>query len=348
MKLQKPKKLQKGDKLASISLSWGGAAIFPERYQLGKKRFEEAYGVELVETRHALRDPQWLFDHPEARAQDLMEAFADPSIKGIISIIGGTDSIRMLPHIDFDVIRANPKVFMGYSDTTVSHFICLKAGVSSFYGPSILAEYAENVEMFAYTREAVRRTLFEGGVIGEIKPNLDEWTGQMLPWEKPENSKIKRIRSKPMGPQLLQGTGKIQGHLIGGCVEVVDWFRGTSLWPEPTAWDGAILFLETSEERPPAALFRYMLRCLGVMGVFDRIAGVLLGRPMCDPDPAQMMQYDKQLVEFVVRECKRPDLPILSQLDFGHSDPQFVLPIGCRAEIDCERRSLALIEPCVS
>lgn len=143
----RPQQLQAGDKVAAISLSWGGAATFPKfpnRYALGKRRLEEIFGVQVVETRHALREASWLAANPKVRADDLMEAFADSQIKGIFSIVGGEDSIRLLPHIDLKAIAQNPKVFIGYSDTTVNHFVCLKAGLSSFYGSSILAEFAEN------------------------------------------------------------------------------------------------------------------------------------------------------------------------------------------------------------
>jgi muramoyltetrapeptide carboxypeptidase LdcA involved in peptidoglycan recycling len=94
----------------------------------------------------------YLYNHPEKRAEDLMMAFKKPSIKTIFSCIGGDESVRILPYIDYEVIKNNPKIFVGYFDTTVTHFICLKAGVSSFYGPSILAEFVENVEMFDYTK----------------------------------------------------------------------------------------------------------------------------------------------------------------------------------------------------
>jgi muramoyltetrapeptide carboxypeptidase LdcA involved in peptidoglycan recycling len=116
--MRKPRKLRPGDTVAAVTLSWGGPAAFPARYAAGKEQFIKEFGIQVVETRHALRDPAWLAAHPEARAADLMEAFADPSIRGIISTIGGDESIRILPYIDPDVIASNPKVFLGYSDTS--------------------------------------------------------------------------------------------------------------------------------------------------------------------------------------------------------------------------------------
>ncbi|MFA6280826.1 MAG: S66 peptidase family protein [Bdellovibrionales bacterium] len=347
MKLIKPTKLQAGDKVAAITLSWGGAATFPDRYALGKKRLEENFGVQVVLTRHALREAAWIAANPKARADDLMEAFADPQVKAIFSIIGGEDSIRLLPYVDLNVIARHPKIFMGMSDTTVTHFMCLKAGLSSFYGPSILADMDENVEAFPYMLDSVRRTLFTSEPLGEIAPS-DEWTGEMLPWQVPENAKIKRKRHKPLGYQVLQGSGVVRGPLIGGCIEVLDWLRGTAVWPVPQQWEGAILFLETSEENPTLNQFTRMVRCFAAMGILNCVNGILLGRPMVDPDPALMTQYDVALQKVVRDECGLADLPIMTQLDFGHSAPQMVLPYGAEAEIDCERKAFSILESGVS
>src|SRR5699024_9237052 len=113
------------------------------RYEQGVQRLETVFGLHVVSMPRSLKGEDYLYEHPEARAADLMEAFQDDSIKGIIANIGGDDSIRLLPYIDFDVIRNNPKIFMGYSDITISHLFCHKAGLSSFYGPAVLTDFAE-------------------------------------------------------------------------------------------------------------------------------------------------------------------------------------------------------------
>lgn len=127
-----------------ISLSWGGAGEIPYRYEQGKKQIQDIFGLEVVETKNALKPAKWIYDNPQERANDLMEAFSDKSIKAIISNIGGEDSIRILRHIDIDVIKKNPKIFIGFSDSTITHFLCLKAGLTSFYGTSTLVGFAEN------------------------------------------------------------------------------------------------------------------------------------------------------------------------------------------------------------
>jgi len=144
----KPRKLSTGDKIATVSPSWGGPSVFPHRYQEGIHQLQEEFELQVVEMPNTLRNEDWLSRTPQARAEDLMQAFADPSIKGIFATIAGDDSIRLLSFLDLNIIRNNPKVFLGYSDTTISHLVCYKAGLVSFYGPSIMAEFAENCGMF--------------------------------------------------------------------------------------------------------------------------------------------------------------------------------------------------------
>ena len=94
-----------GDRVAAVSLSRGWPSVYPRAYQDGKRQLQEAFGIEVVESRHAMADIHWLAAHPEARAADLMEVLKDPAIHGIVSTIGGEDSIRMLPFLDYSVIR---------------------------------------------------------------------------------------------------------------------------------------------------------------------------------------------------------------------------------------------------
>src|SRR5258706_1647384 len=123
MAMLKPRKLNPGDKVATVSSSWGGPSVFPDRYQVGKQQLQKEFGLQVVEMPNTLKDASWLAHNPKARADDLMQAFADPSIKGIFTTIGGEDSIRLLTLIDFNVIHNNPQIFIGEFDTTIHHFI---------------------------------------------------------------------------------------------------------------------------------------------------------------------------------------------------------------------------------
>lgn len=347
MELIKPSKLSRGDKVAAITLSWGGAGEIPHRYNAGKKQLEEQFGVEVVETRHALKSAEWIYKNPRARADDLMEAFSDSRVKAIFSTIGGDDSIRLLPFVDLSVIRNNPKIFMGYSDTTVSHFMCYAASVTSFYGPSILTGLAENGGMHPYLISTLTKTLFTSSAIGELVPNTDGWTVERLEWKNPSNQSIKRKLQPPIPWRWLNGSGKIQGHLLGGCAEVLEFLKETSLWPQKSVWKGAIFFLETSEEAPSPSMLRRWLRNYAISGVMEQVSAFVVGRPGGNIPPEKFSDYDDAILETLVGEFGYTQLPIVTCMDFGHTDPMFVLPFGVKAELDCEEKKFSILENAV-
>ncbi len=341
MKLQKPNMLVPGDNIAAVSPSWGGAGKFPHRYQAGKRQLEAAYGVRVIEMPNTLKSDEWLHANPQARAADLMQAFSDPDIKAIIATIGGSDSIRLLPYLDLEVIAGTPKIFMGYSDTTCLHFACVKAGLSSFSGPAIMTGFAENGGIFPYLANALRAALFSKAPIGAIL-NAPEWTGEEMDWTRPENQERPRRMTPAQGRQCLQGHGLAAGALIGGCIDVFPMLLGTAIWPSLASFNDAILFLETSEQAPSPNLVRYIMRNLGVQGVLDRLAGILIGRPGGNiPD---LGVYDRVIQNVVADEFARPDLPIISQMEFGHTDPICVLPYGALCELNCETCEVAILE----
>jgi muramoyltetrapeptide carboxypeptidase LdcA involved in peptidoglycan recycling len=337
----KPRTLRPGDRIAAVSLSRGWSSVYRRAYEDGKRQFQEAFGVEVVESRHALADINWLAAHPEARAADLMEMLKDPTIQGIVSTIGGDDSIRMLPFLDYSVIRQNPKVFIGYSDSTVTHFAFLKAGVTSFYGPSLMAGFDENGGLPPYMVESVRQMLFLHAPSALISPNTNGWTTESWGWDDENRNEKKRRLQPSSGWKWLQGTGQHRGRLIGGCLDVVDWLRGTPVWPEAAVWRNSILFLETSEDQPSPASVTYMLRSLAATGALNEIRGVLYGRPY--GNESSFDAYDDALLR-VFAEQKLTSIPLITRMDFGHTDPKFTLPIGIAAEIDCDLRQIRLRE----
>lgn len=338
-----PKGLKKGDKVAIVSLSWGGAGDgeIHNRYLTGKKRLEEVFGLQVVEMPSALKGSAYVHEHPEERAKDWMAAFKDPSIKGIICNIGGNDTIRLLPFIDYDVIRDNPKIFMGYSDSTINHFMCYKAGLRSYYGPSVLMEFSENIAMHDYVIEAVQKTLFNNKTIGPIV-SASHWTSEYLPWDVAENNQKQRIMQvESHGYEILQGSETVKGPLLGGCIEVINWMRGTELWPDLDEWRGKILFLESSEEKSSPDAISYMLRAFWATGIIDVISGIIVGKPQGE---VYYDEYKDVYKEVIGQQCGRPDLPILYNVNFGHASPITVLPIGAMAEINCKDKSLKILE----
>ena len=206
----KPKKLKKGDEVAIVSLSSGlaGEEMFRHRYELGKKRLEQL-GFNVVTMKNALKGIEYLYNHPEKRVEDFMEAILDKDIKGIICNIGGDDTIRLLPYIDFEAIANNPKVFMGYSDTTINHFMMQKAGVVSYYGPAVMTDFAENNNMHTYTLKYINEVLLENMEDIVIKSS-DKWTSEYLDWAIEENDNIPRkMNEEKYGYEVLQGKRNI-------------------------------------------------------------------------------------------------------------------------------------------
>ena len=340
MMLIKPKRLQPGDLVATVSPSWGGAGE-PElrwRYKQGVKRLEEVFGLKVIAMPNSLKGADYLYENPQARAEDLMMAFRDEKIKAIIANIGGEDSIRLLPYMDFDVIRQNPKIFMGYSDVTVAHLFCHKAGLSSFYGPAILTDFAENVEMNPYTIKMIQRTLFSTDPIGEIHP-AKEWTSERVEWLE-ENKHIQRKMQSNMGYEVLQGSQTVQGRLIGGCIEVLEFVKGTELWPEEKYWQDSILFFETSEDKPAPSYMRYWLRNYAAQGILHKTNGIFFGKPQ---DEKYYEEYKQEIVT-VMREYGLEGLPILYNVNFGHTEPKCILPYGVLAEIDCQNGKFSILE----
>lgn len=340
LKLIKPQKLNNGDKVAAVSLSWGGAGDddLLWRYNLGKRRLQEMFGLEVVEMPNTLKGSDYLYHHPEKRAEDLMSAFSDKSIKAIFSCIGGEESVRMLPYIDFNVIKNNPKIFLGYSDSTVTHFICLKANLSSFYGASILAEFAENIKVFDYTAGGLKSVLFDDSEIGLV-PAAEEWTGERIEW-KEDNAFIAKKLVKNQGYEFLQGNGAVQGYLIGGCIEVMEMLKGTQLWPPKDVFEDAILFFETSEEMPEPKYFERWLRNYGSQGILQKSNGIIFGKPY------QEKYYNeyKDSIMNIVSELGLHDLPIVCNMTFGHNEPMMCLPYGTLAEINCDKKTFSILE----
>ncbi|MDR0227579.1 MAG: LD-carboxypeptidase [Flavobacteriaceae bacterium] len=343
MKLVKPNRLKEGDTVATISLSWGGAGELPHRYQTGKRQIEKVFGLKVVETAHALKTAEWIYDNPKARAQDLMDAFKNPEVKAIIANIGGEESIRLLKYVDFEVIRQNPKIFMGFSDSTVTHFMYLKAGLSSFYGTSVLVGFAENGGMHEYQIADIKRTLFDCEVIGEIQPNKEGWTTEYLDWYNTSLQHVRRKLTPSNGGHFLRGKGVAQGPLIGGCIEVLEIIKGTLLWPDLESWRGAILFLEMSEEKTEPNYIRHWLRGYAAMGILEVLNGIVIGRPY---DNKFAKEYE-QVVLKVLNEEGLYSLPVITQMDFGHTCPTFTLPYGRIAEIDCEQKKFSIVESAV-
>lgn len=342
----KPKCLKKGDKVAIVSLSAGtiGEPWAIHKFYIAKERLEKDFGLEVVAMPNALKGREYLDLHPEARAKDLMDAFKDKSIKAIFNAIGGDDTIRLLPYIDFDVIRNNPKIFTGYSDTTTNHLMMYKAGLVSYYGLAVMTTIAEYGKIDDYVLEMMKKTLFEP------QDNLNIYKAsyyyddddEKIWWDEKNINVLREYHEEDHGYEVLQGRGIVEGELLGGCLDVFVEVLGTELWPNLDEWKDKIMFLETSEMDMPEYNLTWILRNFAAQGIFDVIKGIIVGKP------TRRTKYEtyKDVYKRVIGvEAGHPELPILYNANFGHALPIAVIPYGIKCRLDMENKTFTLLEP---
>ena len=329
-------------KVAVVSLSAGtiGEDFVKHELDIGVRRLKD-YDLDVTFMPHALKGIEYVRSHPEDRAADLLQAFREPEIDMILCAIGGDDTYRLLPFL-FDhgelAGAVSDKVFLGFSDTTVNHFMLRKVGLKTFYGQSFLADICElDREMLPYTKRYFEE-LIHTGTIKEIRPS-DRW------YEGREHFGVDQI-GKPLvsypdhGFELLQGKPVFSGEILGGCVDsMYDCFsadrytdmpvlcRKYGLFPGPEEWAGKILLLESSEEKKPPRKYAEAVAMLREAGVFKAVSGVLIGKPM---DETYAAEYKQVLLD----EIGDPELPIVCNINIGHAQPRCIIPFGVEAEVD--------------
>ena len=347
------RKLQNGDKVAIVSLSSGilGEEFCSHNIEIGVKRLKE-YGLEPIFMPNSLRGIEYLKEHPEARAMDLKKAFLDDSIAGIICAIGGDDTYRLLPYLMEDLefinaVKKHPKLFTGFSDTTINHLMFYKLGLTTYYGPNFICDLGEiSHEMIPYTKKAFE-SYFEGKVYNEIISS-DVWYEERVDFSKAAIGTERISHKETRGFELLQGSKMFQGKLLGGCLESLNDILTTNryddeknicekyeLFPSKKEWMGKILFIETCEEKPTPKNFEKELNTLKEKGIFDVVNGILVGKPQ---DETYYEEY-KYILKKVIDNNK---LSIVYNVNFGHAIPRCVLPYGVEAKVDMIQKKIFL------
>lgn len=339
----KPKMLKKGSRIAMISPSNGLPYLFPEIYELGLKQMQEVLGFEIIEMPTARMAPEELYNNPQLRAEDINRCFADVDIDGIITTIGGYESIRILPFLNVEIIRSNPKFIMGLSDATTFLTYLNKLGMITFYGPSVMAGLAQIGHLPSAFTEHLHSIFFRSAYPYKYKP-YTEWTNGYKDWSNLDTlGECKEFHNNSTGWNFLQGADKVQGELWGGCIEVLEFLKSTPYWVDPTFWKKKILFFETSEEKPSPMEVGYMLRNYGMQGVFLKVNGVMFGRPK-DYSTDEKEELNKIIIDVISGEFGASNLPIVTDVDFGHTDPKLVLPLGGKIELNPLTKEITLLE----
>ena len=355
----KPKKLERGDKIAIISLSSGllGEPFMVSQKKLIEKRLSEEFGLEIVYTPNALKGLEFLKNNPDARAEDLKWVFRDESIKGIICAIGGDDTYRTIPYLlDDEVfinnVRNNPKVFIGYSDSTINHLMFQKIGLTTYYGHSAIVDFGEfGDEMLPYSKMWFEK-LFSSEESSEIAIS-PIWYLERLSFDESEIGKDRISRIEERGFEVLHGKGTVKGRLFGGCVEsLCEFISGNrygdeaevnakfDVFPSLQELEGKILFLETSEEKAAPERLCFLLSFLEEYGAFDVVNGILVGKPQDE------VYYD-EYKEIYMNIAKKYNKPVVMNMNFGHAHPKCILPYGLEITMDCDNGKIMIHEPFV-
>lgn len=331
-----------------VSLSSGtiGEDFVKHELDLGVRRLKE-YGLTVKFMDNALKGIDYLKEHPDKRAEDLLQAFSDPEIDMILCAIGGDDTYRLLPYLfeNEELQKAvKKKIFLGFSDSTMNHFMLYKTGLNTFYGQSFLSDICElGKEMLPYTRKYFEE-LITTGTIKEITPS-DVWYEGRTNYDK-EQVGVELIAKPNRGYELLQGTSVFHGKILGGCADTIfDIFDGErygnspelcskyELFPSKKDWEGKILLLETSEEKMSPDKLKKVLLKLKETGIFEVVHGVLVGKPM---DEAYYEEYKEILIEAI----DNPTLPIVYNVNIGHALPRCIIPFGVEATVDVEKQKI--------
>ena len=348
-----PNHLSKGDKIAIVSLSRGllGMPFMKHELDLGIKRLKEL-GLIPVIMPNTLKDIDYVKDHPEDRAIDLKDAFKDPEIKAIMCAIGGDDTYKTIPYLMEDgefkeIVKNNPKIFMGFSDTTNNHLMLNRLGLSTFYGPAFITDFAElDKEMLPYTKECILK-LFEPLEELEIKSS-PIWYDDRTDFSESAVGTPRVSHKEEHGFEVLNGSGVREGYLFGGCIESLynaytgerypdqkEVYEKYNILPTIEEYKEKILFIETSEEKMNPEKLEIVLKIFKDKKILESVKGIIVGKPI---DETYYEEY-KDVYRKVFNDL---DTPVLYNVNFGHSLPRCIIPYNGYAIVDYDNKKIVV------
>lgn len=320
-----PQKLQKGDKVMVVAPSRGLKLIGEDCRQIAEERLHEM-GLEVVFAPNTT-DENWNAQgcgSIEQRADDMMTAFTDKSVKAIFTVIGGFNSNQILDHLDYDVIRNNPKIFCGFSDITALHgAIYARTGLETYYGP-----HYSSIGMkkgCEYTLEYLQKMLFSDEPV-EVKPSA-EWSDDLWFLDQEKREFIKND-----GYWQIHD-GDAEGTIIGGNLCTFNLLLGTKYRPEFPK--DTILMIEDAGDTSDV-VFDRNLQALCHQPDFENVKGLIIGRFQ------KSSKVTREALEFIINnKPELRNLPVLANVDYGHSTPILTIPLGGHAKLNDSRLILS-------
>lgn len=337
-----PPKLQPGDQVAIVSPSWAGAGVFPDVHEMGLRVLRERFGLVPVE----YPTTRQVGASPRERARDLNAAFEDTEVKALMAVIGGSDQITVLPHLDADVITRNPKAFFGYSDNTNLLNYLWNLGVASYHGGSTLVHLARAGGAHEAFLASLGNALFDSGAV-EILP-VAAFTDLQARWEDLSTLENALPETSETGWHWHNSTRVVSGPTWGGNLEILHWNLAANRWIRPSEnYADCVFMIETSEEMPSANDVFFMLRNFGERGLLGQFSAVVMAKAKAwhthaPLDEAERARFRAEQEEALLRAMAiyNPDALVLYGPDFGHTDPQIVLPYGGSMTVDGPARRL--------
>ena len=334
--LIRPPKARPGDRIAVLSPAFAAAGAFPAVHEQAMRRLVEVTGLVPVEYPTTRKVGASAAD----RAADINAAFADPSVRAILAVIGGEDQITVIPHLDASLARSDPKPFLGYSDNTNLHHWLWANGVASFYGGSSQVHLGPGPGVDEVHARSLRAALLAGETLEVTDPGESEDFG--VRWDDPAALTTFGER-EPTEPWSWHGpTRTITGRTWGGCIEVIEEVLVAGRFPfEPDVVDGGVLLVETSEELMPARNVGWIVRALGERGIIGAVDAVLVARPPVSDharrpaaeERARLRAEQRDVVVDVVA-AYNPEAVVCVGVPFGHTRPQWILPHGGPVTVD--------------
>lgn len=330
-----PAKVKPGDGISVISPASGLPAIFPHPYELGIQRLTKDFDLTPVE----YPTTRVMGASPADRAADIHAAFTDERTSAVIATIGGADQLKVLRYLDADLIRAHAKPFFGLSDNTNLINFLWTAGIVCFHGATVMTALGRGGAMHSLSEASLRAALFQAGSY-QLTASAD-YRDIDYDW-----SDAKNLESEP--PMLASDgwrwhgpSRKVSGVLWGGNLEILFWNLAADRVLSNEAYAGCVLYLETSEELPSALEVERMLMCFGERDLLQQFSAILVGRPKAwsleqrnSPDEKAAYVAAQEAAVLAAVEEYGLDVPVVLNMDIGHTDPVLTLPNGGLATVD--------------
>ncbi|MBE6052782.1 MAG: LD-carboxypeptidase [Clostridium sartagoforme] len=323
-------KLKVNDTIGIFSPSSPITYSCPKRFQRAKRYLQDK-GFNIIEGNLTRKNDFYRSGSIKERAEELNELIRNPEVNCIMSTIGGMNSNSILPYIDYEAFKRNPKIIIGYSDVTaILLAIYAQTGISTYYGPALVSSFGELPPFVDCTFKYFKEILMDNTKLPYSFKMPKYWTDEYINWETQDRSKEMRENN-----WITVYDGVVRGRVIGGNLNTIQGIWGSKYMPEIK--EGDILFIEDSLK--DIATIERSFSLLKLNGVFDKISGIILGKHELFDD----LKTGRKPYEILLEVLGDKEMPFIAEFDCCHTHPMFTLPIGCEIELNATEKKISII-----